>query len=86
MEIDFTAQHANVANKDPDSMDTSIENPLSNERKSQQLENSGETGMSAPADHSSVLQPPKEDSGTLTAAQRLGKIHRMGGLTKFLEF
>jgi len=78
MEIDPAAQRLGDPDKDPDGMDTSLENPLSDDRTTQAPPDSSEAGMGAEAEPASMPQQPGEDTDVLKMSRPPGKTPSMG--------
>ena len=78
MEVDPTTQRTNDYDKDPDSMDTSLDPPLSHGPKTQGPDCASDAGMAAQTEPTPVLERPREDSDTSKMSQQPGKTPYMG--------
>ncbi len=78
MESDPAAQRSANPDKDPDGMDTSLDNPLSDDRTTSDPPDSSEAGMVAEAESASMAQLPREDTDISKMLRPPGKTSSMG--------
>ena len=84
MEIHSTAQRGNGNDKDPDNMDTTLDNPISDEHRSTtSLGRSGETSIAVQIQPDSMAHQARMDTDSSTMVEPLGKTPHMGCLRVF---
>jgi len=78
MEINPAAQRSSDPDKDPDGMDTSLDNPPSDDRTTQEPPGPTEAGMVLQAEHASMPQQPREDTDVSKMSRPPGKTPSLG--------